>query len=350
MPSSIWICAAFGLVLSMGLTYALRFAARRFGWFDFPNPRSAHSQPTPRIGGVAIIVTFLTTALLQPGGYWQAVELVALLSILAIAILGFIDDVWGVSMLARLAAQTLVAGSLVIYLRASGASPLLAAGGFYGAAATLLAFATMIWVINAYNFMDGIDGLATGQTVIASVAVALAAFTQGGGLIGCSMLLLASASLGFLPFNFPRASIFMGDVGSTAIGMVFVTLPLLPSSRGVPAPVWLLAISMFLLDASVTLLRRALNGEDIFQSHRSHFYQRPLALAIGHAPICAVSWAAMLVVGGCAVAWPEAAGWVRLLLICTPIGLFTALAIWVTLMERRRSSKPATLQTVESRG
>jgi UDP-N-acetylmuramyl pentapeptide phosphotransferase/UDP-N-acetylglucosamine-1-phosphate transferase len=350
MPSSIWFFAALGLVLSAGLTFAVGIAARRLSWFDFPTPRSAHSQPTPRIGGVAIIVAFLATALLLPGEHWQGPEIAAFVAILAVAILGLVDDVWGVSLVGRLAIQIVVAASFVIYLRTSGASPLLTADGMGGALAVPVAIVSIVWIMNAYNFMDGIDGLATGQTVIASLAVAIAAFTQGRGLIGCLMLLMASASLGFLPFNFPPATIFMGDVGATAIGVAFATLPLLPSASGVPVPVWLLAISMFLLDATATLVRRAVKGEDIFQAHRSHFYQRPLALGIGHFPISAVGWAAMLVAGACAIAWPGTTGWVRVLVTCLPIALFIGLATWVMLMERRHSMELRTLRAAESRG
>lgn len=350
MHSAIWTLATVCLALSILITYASRAIAARLRLFDRPNGRSAHLDPTPRIGGIGIIVAFLLSAgLLLGPDLWGSPELVVLLSILAIALLGFIEDVRGVSIAKRLAIQILVAASLVFYLRGSGASPMLNAGGIQGAMIVVATIVSIVWITNVYNFMDGIDGLAGGQTVIASLAIAIVAFMRGSDLTGGLMVLMACASIGFLVFNFPPATVFMGDVSSTAIGFAFATLPLLPSSSQTPIPVWLLAIAMFLLDATVTLVRRLLHGENIFQAHRSHFYQRPLALGVGHLPITATAWAAMLIAGGCAIAWAGTSGPLQFLVACIPLIVFIALAAGVQRMERRYQVELQTLRAAEFR-
>jgi len=349
MHSAIRTLAAVCLALSILTTYASRAIAARLRLFDRPNRRSAHLDPTPRIGGIGIIVAFLLSAgLLLGPDLWGSPELVVLLSILAIALLGFIEDVRGVSIAKRLAIQILVAASLVFYVRSTGA-PMLNAGGIQGAMIVVATIVSIVWITNVYNFMDGIDGLAAGQTVIASLAIAMVAFMRGSDLTGGLMVLMACASLGFLVFNFPPATVFMGDVSSTAIGFAFATLPLLPSSRQTPIPVWLLAIAMFLLDATVTLVRRLLHGENIFQAHRSHFYQRPLAFGVGHLPITATAWAAMLIAGGCAIAWAGTSGPLRLFVASVPLIVFIALAASVQLIERRRLVEIQRLRAAELR-
>ena len=350
MRSAIWILAVLCLTLSILITYASKAIASRLRWFDRPNLRSAHLDPTPRIGGIGIVLAFLLCGCLLLGpDLWRSPELAVLGSILAISALGLIEDVRGVSIAKRLAVQIFVATSLVLFLRSTGASPILTASGIQGAMIIAVTIFSIVWITNVYNFMDGIDGLAAGQAVIASLAVAIVAFLSGSDLTGGLMLLLACASMGFLVFNFPPATVFMGDVSSTAIGFAFATLPLLPSSSQTPIPVWLLAIAMFLLDATVTLVRRALHGEDIFQAHRSHLYQRPLTFGVGHLPIMATGWGAMLIAGACAIAWVGTTGWLRLFVACVPVIVFLALAASVKRMERRRLVEVQTLRAAEIR-
>ncbi len=180
------------------------------------------------------------------------------------------------------------------------------------------------WLTNLYNFMDGIDGIAGAQALIASVGLAIVAAGVGAETSGWLLLALAGSSVGFLLFNFPPSSIFMGDVGSTAIGFFFGVLPLLPGSRSIAIEPVALALSFFVLDATVTLLRRVAAGEKWYTPHRTHLYQRPIVLGMEHRPVLFASAGAMVVGAACAVGWPLAGPTTRPFLVALPVLLYVA--------------------------
>ena len=181
-----------------------------------------------------------------------------------------------------------------------------------------------MWLTNLYNFMDGIDGLAGVQALLASLALALVATRAGGATSAWLLLALAGASAGFLFFNFPPSSIFMGDVGSTAIGFFFGVLPLLPGTSPVAIEPVAISLSLFVLDATVTLLRRMAAGEKWYTPHRSHLYQRPVVLGVAHRSVLLVGMCAMAAVAWAAQDWPQAAGGERVLLVVLPVAIYAA--------------------------
>lgn len=314
----------------------MRGVALRRRLLDRPNDRSAHAHPTPRLGGIGIMSGFLPAACAMaaieraPAGAWVIVGATAFISLV-----GLLDDLRPlparVRFLAQLVAAVAVVGSNPAAVRDAWTLiplPL--------AVVVPLSVLWIVWVTNLYNFMDGIDGIAGGQAVIGGVAIAAAAFALGGTLQGGLTLAMAAAALGFLVLNFPPASIFMGDVGSTPIGFFFASIPFVQGGAALPAEVVLLALGLFIFDATTTLVRRLARRERFFQAHRTHWYQRPLALGVPHRAITLASYPGMMFVGAMALAYPVASPAARWALVAAVVGAFVLYARMVLMLERRQ--------------
>ena len=249
---------------------------------DKPSARSAHVNPTPRAGGVGIVVAFLLGISMLYGyagfarladPYFRGVILAAC----AIALVGFIDDVRNLPFLPKLAAQVLAAlaavgsGLYVSEFRVPWAGTI-----DVGWMAMPLTVGWILFVTNAVNFIDGLNGLAAGAVLVASAFLAFVAQSQGAAFVYAASMLLAAGVIGFLPFNFPRASIFMGDVGSQFCGFVLAVLGVAAARfQGVELSFLLvpLLLSGVLFDVSFTLIRRVLAGQNVAQAHNGHLYQ-----------------------------------------------------------------------------
>lgn len=330
-----WIVAA-GLVASLLLTRLVRDAARRRALVDLPNERSSHRLPVPRVGGLGILVPFLAGgAALAAWAGAPARTFAVLAAVGCVSALGLADDLRPLP--ARLRFLVQAAAALAVVLLAGGAAP--GSPWLQALPAPLRVLLLVLWIVwttNLYNFMDGIDGLAGGQAALAGCALALAAFAGGAVATGWLCLLLAAGALGFLAFNSPPASIFMGDVGSTAIGFFFACAPLLPEARPLPLEAVALALSLFILDATTTLLRRIARGERWLEAHRTHLYQRPVVLGLPHAAVARTAWCGMALVGLLAARWPAAGAWERALSLCVPPALFLAARWAVARLEAAR--------------
>jgi Fuc2NAc and GlcNAc transferase len=322
---------------SAALVRAARDFANRRALFDLPNDRSSHSIPKPRLGGIGVVLPVLAVgAGLVAVGRAPVAMTIPLATTGLIALLGLADDLRPLPARLRFGLQVALASIVV----AASGNRLPAAAGALGAWLPLpvlaaLAVLWIVWLTNLYNFMDGIDGIAGAQALIASLGLATVAAGLGAGTTGWLLLALAGSSLGFLFFNFPPSSIFMGDVGSTAIGFFFGILPLLPESRPVPVEPVALALSLFFLDATATLFRRVAAGEKWYTPHRTHLYQRPVVAGMGHRAVLLVAAAAMAVVSGCAVAWLRVPLPGQLALLAVPVALFLAGNVAVGWLERR---------------
>ncbi len=279
--------------LSLVLTGLLRRYALSHSLMDIPNERSSHTIATPRGGGVAIVITFLgaLVCLMWLAPDHQA-ELIALLGAGAlVAWIGFMDDHGHIAARWRLLAHFTGAGWALVWL--GGLPPLIVFGvtldlGWMG---HLLAMVYLVWLLNLYNFMDGIDGIAGIEAVSVCLGGAvLYGLSRGGGFEWVLPVLLLAAVAGFLFWNFPKARIFMGDAGSGFIGIVLGVL----SIQRLVAPAlfwgWVILLGAFVVDATVTLVRRVLRGERFYEAHRSHAYQyvsrkygahQPVSLAYG---------------------------------------------------------------------
>jgi len=275
----------------IGTGLLVRYLAHRHV-FDLPNDRSSHSKPTPRGGGIAVIVAI---TIVWGVGFITSDEtlghdLPILLAALLLATLGFIDDLRDLPALPRLLAQVCAVGI--------GIWAISAEGGLFSSMLPVpidLAMTGFIWLwfVNIFNFMDGIDGL-TGVEMV----------SIGIGLSGLSAIGIASAevlphavaitavALGFLVWNWDPAKIFMGDVGSVPIGFLIAWM-LITAANGSGANIEttiivLLLPAYYLADASITLGCRLVRRENVFKGHRQHFYQKAVIRGLSHKTVCLV--------------------------------------------------------------
>ena len=265
-------------VLAWFLTALLRRYALARSLLDVPNARSSHSLPTPRGGGVAIVVAFLLGLCVAFfTGLGIAAELFyALLGAgLGIALLGFLDDHGHIAARWRLLGHFLAAAWALYWL--GGLPPLAVFGGLLKLSwiGHVLAAFYLVWLLNLYNFMDGIDGIASVEAICVCLGGAiLYALLETSLLTDLPLLMLAAAVLGFLLWNFPPARIFMGDAGSGFLGIVLGVLSLQAAwTNPLLLWAWLILLGVFIVDATLTLLRRLLRGEKVYEAHRSHAYQ-----------------------------------------------------------------------------
>jgi len=264
------------LVLSLLLTGALRKYALARSLLDVPNARSSHQLPTPRGGGVAIVLSFLAVILLLGfAGYAPWSALIALLGAgISVAVIGFLDDHGHIAARWRLLGHFSAAAWALYWL---GGLPAISIFGFIidlGWVGSILAAFYLVWMLNLYNFMDGIDGLASVEAICVCLTIALIYYLTGFGQLAWLPLILAMAVVGFLYWNFPFARIFMGDAGSGFLG---ITLGVLSIQAAWQAPQllwsWLVLLGVFIVDATFTLIRRLLRGDKVYEAHRSHGYQ-----------------------------------------------------------------------------
>jgi UDP-N-acetylmuramyl pentapeptide phosphotransferase/UDP-N-acetylglucosamine-1-phosphate transferase len=256
------------------LTLAIRYYAHHKDLLDHPNDRSSHVTPTPKGGGLAIMITFysaLTYLYLQT--QVDAKLFFALLSALPVIIISLIDDIYPLSAKIRFSVQ-LVSAAAAVYFLGGVDSINFVLFSLDGIWLNLIALLGIIWMTNLYNFLDGIDGYAGSETLF----VGLAAYLLFGSE---TALLIAVATAGFLLFNWHKASIFMGDVGSAPLGFIFAILMLYDAST--PHFLgWLMLLSLFWFDATLTLIRRAKRGEKLAQAHKKHAYQRLNQAGLAH--------------------------------------------------------------------
>ncbi len=282
--------AAVSFIMPLAATGLVRAYALRTGMLDRPSARSSHSLPTPRGGGVAIVAAFfLALAALYIFGVLDARLLLLLMGGGgAVAFIGFWDDRRPLPARVRFIVHMSAAAFAVALF--GDALPSLAAMGAAGAWITrLIGLLVITWAINLFNFMDGIDGIAAGEAVFVAGAGSVLTMAYGGdAAVSAAMACLATASCGFLLWNWPPARIFMGDAGSGFSGFTLAALGWAASSRGpIPIEVWGILAGVFLVDATVTLIRRLVRGDRWFEAHRTHAYQR-LARRFGsHLPVTA---------------------------------------------------------------
>ncbi len=284
--------------VASGLTvWALLFALLRskLAWriaVDQPNQRSLHSRAIPRIGGLVVVgIALISMSIVARGIQVITVTAVTLMLIFAV------DDRRGLSVPTRLFVQ-LIAASVA-------SLALLPAGSWWLISLTIVA---IMWTINLYNFMDGADGLAGGMAVFGFGAFAVVAESAGAREVAIASACIGGAAVGFLFHNFPPAKVFLGDAGSVPLGFLASTIGVTGWKQGL-WPVWfpILVFSPFIVDATVTLVRRGLEGRPVWEAHREHLYQRMVTGGLGHARTAAAWYGLMFVVAASAIAavsWP----------------------------------------------
>ncbi|MDO9104117.1 MAG: glycosyltransferase family 4 protein [Methylovulum sp.] len=296
VPVGVLLLAFLAAVLLTGL---LRRYAEASQLLDIPNARSSHRIPTPRGGGLAIVMVFLLGVAVLPVAHLPMVKAVWVFCGVGawVALVGFWDDHRHIPARQRLLAHFTAAATGLYGL--GGMPPLLVFGhaidlGWVGQAMAVL---YLVWLLNLYNFMDGIDGLAGIEAITVCLGGMLLYGYSPESAGQCWMLaLLATAVAGFLCWNFPPARIFMGDAGSCFLGIVLGLFSIQATSV---APQffwsWLILLGVFIVDATWTLVRRYWSGEKVYVAHRNHAYQyasrhygahRPVTLAVAVVNVC----------------------------------------------------------------
>lgn len=266
--SPLWL-PPLAALMSAGTCGIYLLLARRWQLLDHPNHRSSHRAPTPHGGGLGILLSLVAVVgLASLWSPWSLAYLWLLGLALALTALGVLDDLLRLSVTLRFSVYALCCLAAAQLLLA----PLGAVAWWWLLPATV----ALLWMLNLYNFMDGIDGIAGIQCFMACCAAALLAFVyRGAGEYALFCLLLGFCHLGFLLWNFPPARLFMGDAGSVPTGFLLGGLALLGEVSGaLPAAVWLVLLACFLVDASWTLMRRVARGDRVTEAHREHLYQR----------------------------------------------------------------------------
>ena len=289
-------------LVSSGLSLFLARTQGRWQVLDVPNERSLHAHPTPRTGGIALLAGLAAGLVTSRYLYgitpvdWPTAVATTLLAVVAL-----IDDRHNLGAAPRLVVQI---GVVLLLLLTSGILS-------QDILDQLTALLFLVWMINLYNFMDGMDGFAGGMAVIGFSCFAVLANQAGNTEFALGCALVAAAAAGFLLLNFPPARLFMGDTGSTVLGLLAGLVILSAHTTGL-LPVWLgmLVFSPFIVDASITLARRLLRGERIWEAHKTHYYQILVELGWGHRRTVLAEYGLMLACSASAlVAARLSTGW-----------------------------------------
>ena len=312
---------AIAFVISAGLTGLILHPWFKLHLIDHPNERSLHETATLRGGGIAIVLaisicSIVLTILFPDRSYILWIGACGAL----VAGISFLDDRYDIRVFYRFLIHVL-AGSVLLY-NGFIINGLGLPGGYLVlpvVVATVITLLFIVWMTNLYNFMDGMDGFAGGMAVIGFGAMAALGLLAKQPIFAGFNIVIAGAAAGFLVFNFPPARIFMGDTGSSTLGFLAAACALWGDREQI-FPLWVavLIFSPFIVDATVTLIRRVVRGDRIWQAHRGHYYQRLVLLGWGHRKTVLWEYLLMLLSGGSALIviqlpvpyqWLVLAGW-----------------------------------------
>lgn len=303
-PLVVGVFAVAAFAISAWFTHLFCNPASAVTVLDHPNERSLHDRAVPRGGGLAILLAILAGGL---GAAWlhsAAGLAVMAFGVVLVGSVSFLDDRYSIPPLHRLLAHVV---AVAVFLYQGYVLEILVIPGasldWSHGVAVAFSLLYCVWLINLYNFMDGMDGFAGGMTVSGFGCFAVMGWLAGHELFFIVSLVIASASAGFLVFNFPPARIFMGDVGSSTLGFLAAAFSLWGARAGI-FPFWaaVLVFSPFIADATVTLVRRLMRREKVWQPHRTHYYQRLVQAGWGHRKTVLVEYAIMLGCGTTALA------------------------------------------------
>lgn len=262
-------------LLAFAMTYFMRAYALKKNIIDNPNERSSHTVPTPRGGGVAVVCSYLVAlaVLIYSQQLTVHIGLTLMVAGFVIALLGFLDDHGHINSMLRLAIHFLVAIGAVISL-GGFAEVTIFNGVQLGFIANIVAVLFLVWLLNLYNFMDGINGIASVEAITTTASMAMLYYLLNTSLNSDLLWLLAACVFGFLLWNFPKAKIFMGDACSGFLGLTLGILALIALKENLALfCAWIICLGVFVVDATYTLIKRVLSGYKMYDAHRSHSYQ-----------------------------------------------------------------------------
>jgi UDP-N-acetylmuramyl pentapeptide phosphotransferase/UDP-N-acetylglucosamine-1-phosphate transferase len=317
------------------VSWLLTRARGRWRVLDIPNERSLHTQPMPRTGGLAILSGAgggMVAAWHQ--GYTLA-DPTTVIAVLTLALLALIDDRHDLGAGLRLLVQAVVV-TVLLYVHWPPDVPVLLLPS---------ALLFLVWMINLYNFMDGMDGFAGGMAAIGFGTYAVLAWQAGQPQLAVGCAVIVAAAAGFLLLNFPPARLFMGDSGSTVLGLLAGTVILQAHVEGI-LPIWLgsLVFSPFIVDASMTLTARVFRGDRFWMPHKSHYYQRVVQLGWGHRRTTLAEYGLMLACSGTVVAAAGMTIPVQGLIIAAWSVIYAVLMHLIRAAERRMERKHEALR------
>ena len=340
MISNVWLLIFIAAMTAFASWLSLRaligYLVRK-NIVDAPNDRSLHQGTVPRGGGLVIVASVLLALVcvaVTSGRYPMFLGLFLL--VLLWAILSWCDDRFDLSPALRFGAQIGIAIlTIVAYgwvTQAQLAVDLSINFAWFGAVCTVIG---SVWFANLYNFMDGLDGLAAAQTIIAATTIAFWFWQAGDLSMTVVCVVLAASAYGFLLLNWQPAKIFMGDVGSITLGAFFASLLVIGVTRyQIPVVSFVLLFSVFIVDASLTLCRRIVRGEKFWLPHRTHYYQRLAVLGVSHARVVFAAMVLMLLcslIATLCVAYRDIIGTAILLVL----GLMVSALVSVVYIERK---------------
>lgn len=301
--SSITVAALAVFTVSCLATAVVRRYSLRHAILDIPNERSSHTIPTPRGGGLAFASVFLVSLVLVSHNGWLPLdESMALAGGLAIMLTGWLDDLLNLSAWLRLLVH-LASASWAVYWIWGPESLVLCLSNPAGFLKPLLVVFGITWMINLFNFMDGIDGLAASEVIIVSGCAGFAMICQGYLAMGAVSVILAGSVTGFIIWNWPPAQIFMGDAGSGFLGYTIAILALLSDdSGGLQLQIWVILLAVFLVDATGTLIIRIIKGDKWWLPHREHLYQKAVMKGYTHRRVTLVAIAVNLILAAVSLA------------------------------------------------
>lgn len=314
-----------GCLVALMLIAAMLFSRIGMRIADIPNERSLHSSAVPRIGGIGLMAGAMAGWLLLDTPAWWI-----LLPLLLLFFISLLDDMNGLPVKWRFLAHFIAAA-----LMSAGSGIFEHEGMFISALLMLF----IVWMTNLYNFMDGSDGLAGGMALSGFGCYGIAAWLSGNEGFALLNFCIAGAALGFLVFNFHPAKVFMGDAGSIPLGFLAATLGI----HGWQADIWpiwfpVMVFSPFVADATLTLIKRMMRGEELSQAHRSHYYQRLVQMGWGHRNTALAEYALMILMAATALSaltLPASGQYAMLLLAAA---LYLAIAAKVDRLWRKHQS------------
>lgn len=265
---------AFAVVLALE-PVIIRLLTRRT-LFDVPSERSNHTVATPRGGGIAVMVAVLVGVLVAG----EAVTISLLAGVLVAASVGGLEDLRGLGIGLRLLLTTIAATALLDALALHGLP-----SGMTGVLVVAIALPWTLALVNAVNFMDGINGISAATAIVGGGAYGLLGHAVGIEALTILGTVVAAAGLGFAPYNVPRARVFLGDVGSYGLGAAFAAMSLLAVSEGLPLEAAIGPLGLYLADTGTTIVRRIRAGEQWYMPHKRHAYQQLVALGLSHVAV-----------------------------------------------------------------
>lgn len=324
-----WVAAVAPALIACAVILALRRTPLASLLADHPNHRSLHADPRARLGGIGIAIAVAPFAV----AYAQGPVAAAFGAAAALAVVSFADDVRSLPIEVRLPAH--FAAALVAVLAMASPPATVWPAGAVGAG---LAVVGLVWAANLFNFMDGADGLAGGMAAIGFGTLAVGAAQAGDAGLALTCAALASAAAGFLALNFPPARVFLGDAGSVPLGFLAGAL----GAHGALAGAWpawfaLLVFSPFVVDATLTLLRRLATRERVWVAHRSHAYQRLVLAGWSHRRLAASAYALMACAAASALAGRAASPRVQCAILFAWVAAYALLVAVIRISTRRKA-------------